>query len=90
MVDNGVFKFLCTEESLTAYRRELKESKEDILSGALKENVIEEKEEFTKRKIDARKKTWYTGKLQGQFVEGIKDIADKLLGKWIKINYGFF
>ena len=38
----------------------LKESKEDILSGALKENVIEEgelKEEFTKRKRVERKKT---------------------------------
>ena len=40
----------------------LKESKEDMLSGALKENVIEEgetKEEFTKRKRDERKKTSY-------------------------------
>ena len=26
-------------------------------------------------------KTWYTGKLQGQFVEETKDIADKRLGR---------
>jgi len=49
---------------VTAERRGLydylKESKEDMLSRALKENVIEEgesKEEFTKRKRDERKKT---------------------------------
>ena len=43
-----------------------------MLSGALKEIVIEEgetKEEFTKRKRDERKKTLHEGKLQGQFVE---------------------
>ena len=37
----------------------LKESKEDMLSGALKENVTEEgetKEKFTKRKRDEKKK----------------------------------
>ena len=45
----------------------LQESKEDMLSGRLKENVIEEgetKEEFTKRKTAERKKTLHTGKLQ--------------------------
>ena len=45
----------------------LKESKEDMLSGALKEIVIEEgetKEEFTKRKRVERKKTLHEGKLQ--------------------------
>ena len=45
----------------------LKESQEDILSGALKENVIEEgekKEEFIKRKRDERKKTLHEGMLQ--------------------------
>ena len=58
-----------------------------MLSGALKENVIEDgesKEDFTKRKRDEGKKTWHTGRLQGQFVEGTKDIADELSGKWIK------
>ena len=43
-----------------------------MLSGALKENVIEEgetKEGFTKRKRDERKKTLDEGKLQRQFVE---------------------
>ena len=50
----------------------LKESKEDMLSGALKENVTEKgetKDEFTKRKRVERKKTLYEGKLQGEFVE---------------------
>ena len=44
----------------------LRESKEDMLSGALKENVIKEaaEEEFTKRKRDERKKTLYEVKLR--------------------------
>ena len=64
------------EDCITTERRGLydyqKESKKDMLSGALKENVIEEgetKEEFTIRKRDERKKTLHEGKLQGQFVE---------------------
>ena len=54
------------EDCITTERRGLydylKESKEDMLSGALKENVIEEgetKEEFTKRKRDEIKKTFF-------------------------------
>ena len=50
----------------------LKESKEDMLSGALKENVIDEgetKEKVTKRKRDERKKNLHEGKLQGKFVD---------------------
>ena len=50
---------------------DLKENKEDMLSGALKENVIEvgeTKEEFTKRKRNERKKTVHEGELQGHFV----------------------
>ena len=42
----------------------LKESKEDMMSGALKENVIEEgetKEEFAKRKRNETKKTLHEG-----------------------------
>ena len=53
-----------------------------MLSGALKENVNEEaetKEEFTKRKMDERKKTFHEGKLQGQFVEKSRNI-DKQWG----------
>ena len=45
----------------------LKESKEDMLSGALKVNVInvgETKEEDTQKKRDERKKTLHEGKLQ--------------------------
>ena len=45
----------------------MKESKEDMLSGELKENVIEEgetKEEFTKRKSDKERR--HEGKLEGQ------------------------
>ena len=55
-----------------------KESKADVQSGALKENVIEEgetKEEFTKRKRDERKKSLHEGKLQGQFVEKTRNAA---------------
>ena len=61
-----------------------------MLSGALKENVIEEgqtKEEFTKRKRDARKKTLHEGKLQGQFVEKTRNIAHKFSGKWIRNGF---
>ena len=61
-----------------------------MLSGALKENVIEggaSKEVFTKRKRDERNKTWHTGKLQGQFVQGTKGIADELSVKLIKNGF---
>ena len=43
-----------------------------------RESKGESKEEFIKRKRDERKKTWYTGMLQAQFVDGTKDKADKL------------
>ena len=65
----------------------LKESKEDMLSGALKENAIEEgetKEEFRKRKRDGRKKNLHEGKLQGQFVEKTRNIAHEYSGKRIR------
>ena len=55
-----------------------------MLSGALKENVIEEgetKEQFTKR--DERKKTLHEGKIQGQFVEKTRNIP----GKWIRNGF---
>ena len=55
-----------------------------MLNGALKENVIEEreiKEEFLKSKRDERKKTLREGNLQGQFVEKTRNIAHKCLGK---------
>ena len=65
---------ISVDECITTERRGLydylKESKEDILTEALKENVIEEgetKEEVIKRKRDERKKTLHNGKLQGQF-----------------------
>ena len=61
-----------------------------MLSGALKENLIEEgetKEEFTKRKRDERKKTFYEGKLQGQFVEKTRNIAHEFSGKWIRNGF---
>ena len=61
----------------------MKESKEDMLSGALKENVIgegETKEEFTKRKMDERKKILHERNLQGQFV-------DEFSGKWIRNRF---
>ena len=58
------------EDCITTERRGLydylKESKEDMWSGALKENVIEEgetKKEFTKREMDERKRTLHEGKL---------------------------
>ena len=58
---------ISVEYCIATERRELydylKESKEDMLSGALKENVIEEgetKEEFTKRKRE-RKSAKYIG-----------------------------
>ena len=62
----------CVEDfSITTGRRGyydyMKESKEDMLSGELKENVIEEgetKEEFTKRKSDKGRR--HEGKLEGQ------------------------
>ena len=62
---------ISVEDCITNERRGLydylKESKEDMLSGALKENVIEEgetMEEFTKRKMVERKKTLHEGMLQ--------------------------
>ena len=61
-----------------------------MLSGALKENVIENgetEEEFTKRKRDERKKTLYEGKLQGQFVEKTRNIAHEFSGKWIRNGF---
>ena len=86
---------ISVEDCVTTERRGLydylKESKEDMLSGALKENVIEEgetKEEFTKRKIDERKKTLHEEKLQGEFVEKTRNIAHKFSGKWIRNGFG--
>ena len=78
-----------TSESTGLYDY-MKESKEDMLSGALVENVIEEgdtKEEFTKRKRDGRKKTLHEGKLQGQFVEKTSNIAHMFSGKWIRNGF---
>ena len=63
---------ISVEDCMTTERRGLydylKESKGRYseMSGALKENVIEEgetNEEFTKRKRDERKKTLYEGKV---------------------------
>ena len=62
----------CVEDfSITTGRRGyydyMKESKEDMLSGELKENVIEEgetKEEFTKRKSDKERR--HEEKIEGQ------------------------
>ena len=58
----GGIGLISVEDCIITERKGLydnvKESKEDMLSGALKENVIEEgetKEEFTKRKMDERK-----------------------------------
>ena len=68
----------------------LKESKEDMLSGALKENVIvegETKEKSTKRKRVEREKTLHEGKLQGQFVQKTRNIAHKFSGKWIRNGF---
>ena len=61
-----------------------------MLSGALKENVIEDvetKEEFTKRKRDEIKKNSHEGKLQGQFVEKTKNIAHTFSGKWTRNGF---
>ena len=80
----------CTKTERIGLYDYLKESKEDMLSGALKENVIEEvetKEEFTKRKRDERKKTLHEGKLQGQFVEKTRNIAYEFSGKWIRNGF---
>ena len=58
---------ISVEDCITTERRGLddylKESKEDMLSGALKENVNEgeRKEKFTKRKKDERKKNLHEG-----------------------------
>ena len=54
----------------------MKESKEDLLSGALKENVIEEgetKEEFTKMKSDKERR--HEGKLEGQLMKCVEDFS---------------
>ena len=58
-----------------------------MLSGALKENVGETKEEFTKRKRDERKKTLHEGKFLGQFVEKTSNIAHEFSGKWIRNGF---
>ena len=53
-----------------------------MLSGTLKENVIEEgetKEELSKRKRDERKKNLHEGKLHRQFVEFLKKETDGML-----------
>ena len=47
----------------------------------------ETKEEFTKRKMDERKKTLNEGKLQGQLVEKTRNIAPKFSGKWIRNGF---
>ena len=68
----------------------LRENKEDMLSGALKENVFEEgetKEEFTRRKRDERKKNLHEGKLQGQVVEKTKNIAHNFSGMLIRNGF---
>ena len=85
---------ISVEDCIVSERRGLhdylKESKEDMLIGALKENVIEEgetKEEFEKRKRDERKKIWHEGKLQGQFVQKSKNIAHEFSGKWIRNGF---
>ena len=72
---------ISVEDCITTERRGshdyMKQSKEDMLSGALKENVIEEgetKEEFTKRKMDERKNILHEGRLQGQFVEKTRNM----------------
>ena len=65
----------------------LREGNEDMLSGALKGNVIEDgetKEEVTKRKRDERKKTLHEGKLQGQFVKKTRNIVYEVSGNWIR------
>ena len=78
---------ISVEDCITTERRGLydylKESKEDMLSGVLKENVIEEgetKDEFTKRKRDERKKTLH----KGQFVDKTRNVAHKFSGKCIR------
>ena len=82
------------EDCITTERRVLygylKESKEYMLRGALKENVVEEgetKEEFTEGKRDERKKTLHEEKVQGQFVEKTSNIAHKFSAK--RIRNGF-
>ena len=68
----------------------LKESKDNMLTGALNENVIEHgetKEEFTKKKRDERKKTLHEGKLKVQFVEKIRNIQHQFSGKWIRNGF---
>ena len=79
----------CDKRGLYDY---LKESKEDMLSGALKENVIEDretKEEFTKRKKDESKKTLRKGKLQAQFVDETRNIAQQIQSKQRYTNNHF-
>ena len=88
--EEGGRGFISVEDCITTQRRGLydylKESKEDMLSGALKEEG-ETKEEFTKRKRDERKKTLHEGKLQGQFVEKTRNIAHEFSGKWIRNGF---
>ena len=85
---------VAVEDCITTERRGLydylKESKEDMLGGALNENVIEvgeTKGEFTKRKGDERNKTLHEGKLRGQFVMITRNIAHKLSGKWTRNGF---
>ena len=85
---------ISVENCITTERRGLydylKECKDNMLSGALQENVIEEgetKEEFTKRKRNERKKTLHEGKLQGQFTDKTRNIAHEISGKWIKNGF---
>ena len=79
----------CRKDCITAERRELYDylSKEEIPSGELRENVIEEgetKKECTKRKRDGRKKTLQEWNIQGQFVEKTREFAHEFSGKWIR------
>ena len=90
----GWIELISVEDCITTERRglydDLKNSEEDMLSGALKQNVIEEretKEEFTKRKMDERKKTLHEGKLQGQYVEKTWNIAHEFSEKLIRNRF---
>ena len=61
-----------------------------MLSGALKDNVIEEgetKEESRNRKRDERNKTLHEGKLRGKFLEKTRNIAHGFPEKWVKNGF---
>ena len=88
-MDTSECEGLITTESRALYEY-MKESKEDMPSAALKENVIKEgekKEESIKRKSDERKKTLHEGKIQGQFVDKTRNIAREFSGKWIRNGF---